>query len=368
MTADHRGDRRDRTPSRRSHRWLVGLLTATGVTGLALVLVGVLGGSALFLGADAEVDVSGGRPSASASDDGAAAGSAGARHDHAATRSLSRPRALPAYRVKPAPAPLKRKPVKDVVPYTVRVGTLNVLGSNHTRNSTQWAPGVVRAAREAAVIEARDIDVIGFQELQTDQIAVLQRDLGSYDLWPGTALGPNGYRLQVAWRSDLFELVDTGTITTVFSHQLRPVPWVRLRSRDTGGELYFVSLHNSPRGLEAERDSATGAEIGLFDDLLSTGLPVVVVGDTNEPYEFFCRVAPATGMAALNGASAAGGCSVPHPSGLDWVMGGARETSFSFSNYHRDAMPGMSDHPIVYGDVALATTIWRDPVSGQIVK
>jgi hypothetical protein len=28
----------------------------------------------------------------------------------------------------------------------------------------------------------------------------------------------------------------------------------------------------------------------------------------------------------------------------------------------------MSDHPIVYGDVALTTTVRRDPVTGRIVK
>lgn len=375
-TGHHRAVR-DR--SGRSRAWLTAGAAAVGAVGTALVLLVTVGGPNAPAGADLAGDAATGPATASASPIRAAqaaeaekvaraleakADSAG----HDSSRSMKRA-VLPAYRVQQASPPLKRKPVEKTVSSTVRVGTLNVLGSNHTHHSKQWAPGVARTAREASAIEARGIDVIGLQEMQTDQIAVLQRDLGAYDMWPATALGPNGYRLQVAWRSDRFELVDTGTIATVFNH-IRgvPLPWVELRSRETGGEFYFVTLHNSPRDMEGERDAATGTEIGLFNQLLATGLPVVVVGDTNETYEFYCRVAPATGMAALNGSSVAGGCRVPHPSGLDWVLGGARDASFSFSGYHREAMPGMSDHPIVFGDATISTTILRDPVSGRIVE
>lgn len=373
MTGDHRGDRRhDLTVSGRWQRWLTGAVAAVGITGVAIALVGAAGGPDGILGPDPTAELAGGEASAASSPTPTptptAASPSVAGHERAATRSESRTAVLPDYRVKASPAPLKRKPVAVEIPYTLRVGTLNVLGSNHTRNSKQWAPGVVRTAREAAAVEGRAIDVIGFQEMQTDQIGVLQRDLGGYDLWPGTTLGPNGYRLQVAWRSDRFQLLDAGTIATAFNGLVRPLPWVKLRSLANGGQFYFVSLHNSPQGMESERDSATTAEIGLFNQMLATGLPVLVVGDTNEPSEFYCRVAPATGMAALNGSSVAGGCRVPHPSGLDWVMGGARATSLEFSNYHREAMPGMSDHPIVYGDVRLTTTVHRDPVSGWIVK
>ena len=279
-------------------------------------------------------------------------------------RPPSGPAATRAAKVLRAGPPLKRLPVTVEVPYGFRLGTLNVLGSNHTAHSSQWAPGAVRSRRQAAVIRARGIDVLGLQEVQLDQLQALRNSLPGYTVWPGDSLGRNGFQLQIAWRSDLFRLVGTGTIRTVFSHQARALPWVRLRSVRTGGELYFVTLHNSPRDLESERDAATGPEITLLHTLLASGLPVFAVGDTNEKSEFFCRVAPATGMRALNGASAQGGCAVPRDAGIDWVLGG---NITDFSGYVRERLPGLTDHPIVYGDVTLTVSVKKDPVTGQII-
>ena len=125
-------------------------------------------------------------------------------------------------------------------------------------------------------------------------------------------------------------------------------------SLSTGRDFYVVDLHNSPRGMQDERVRATTSEIGLYQQLLATGLPVITMGDTNEPGGFFCRVAPVTGMSAINGASVAGGgCSVPRGSGIDYVMAGTRTGSVSFTSYARNPMPGMSDHPIVFGGITL---------------
>ena len=281
-----------------------------------------------------------------------------------ATLSPDGAAATRAVKVLRAGPPLERRPVTVEVPYDVRLGTLNVLGSNHTAHSSQWAPGAARSRRQAQVIRERGIDVVGLQEVQLDQLRALRSSLPGYSVWPGDSLGRRGFQLQIAWRSDRFRLVDTGTITTVFSHQMRALPWVRLRSVATGGELYFVTLHNSPRDLERERDAATGPEIALLHSLLASGLPVLVVGDTNEKSEFFCRVAPATGMRALNGASAQGGCTVPRDAGIDWVLGG---NVTDFSGYVRQRLPGATDHPIVYGDVTLTVTRKVDPATGEIV-
>ncbi len=266
---------------------------------------------------------------------------------------------LPRYKVIPAGKPFRLAPVPVDLTYSFTVGTLNVLGSNHTRHSKQWAPGVVRTRAAAAQIRNRGIDLIGMQEVQDDQLGVLLGNLPGYTIWPRDTLGGSGIRLQIAFSNSLFELVDTGTIITAFSHQRRPIPWVKLRDRATGGEFYYVTLHNSPRGLESERDAATGAEIVLLNSLLSSGLPVMVAGDTNEPSEFFCRVGAATGMGAANGGSAGSRCVLPpRPTGLDWVMGG---NGTSFSRYVRDKLGGISDHPIVHSDVTMTTTVLRRP-------
>ncbi|HYH35004.1 MAG TPA: endonuclease/exonuclease/phosphatase family protein [Nocardioides sp.] len=248
-----------------------------------------------------------------------------------------------------------RRPVEEVRTASFVVGTLNVLGSNHTPPGSGWAPGRTRIGWAADVVRARGIDVIGLQEVQDDQIPVLASRLPGYTVWPQQALGPSGNRLQIAFRSDLFELAGTGSITTVFSSQMRPVPYVLLRHRESGLTFHVLTLHNSPRELEGERDSATGAEIALFDRLLASGLPLLVTGDTNEPAEFFCRVGAATGMVAANGGSTSGGCVLPPaPTGLDWIMGGGVS---GFSDYVRTALPKITDHPIVYSRVALQGTV-----------
>jgi hypothetical protein len=265
------------------------------------------------------------------------------------------------YKVVKAGAPLELAPVFKTVRKELSgsftLGTYNILGSNHTHNSKQWAPGVVRTRRAVGVIQGRGIGLIGMQEVQADQLGVLVSGLPNYTVWPAQAFGSNGLRLQIAFRDDLFELVDTGSITTAFSSQMRPIPYVKLRDRRTGGEFWFVTVHNSPRGMEAERDAATGAEISLLNQLLDSGLPVFVSGDMNEPNEFFCRVGAATGMVAANGGSTSGGCALPPaPTGLDWLMGG---NGTDFSNYARVAVPGISDHPIVYSDVTLTNVVTR---------
>jgi FAD/FMN-containing dehydrogenase len=66
----------------------------------------------------------------------------------------------------------------------------------------------------------------------------------------------------------------------------------------------------------------------------------------NDRAEFFCRVAPATGMVATIGGSIAGGC---HPAGalaVDWVLGW---NNVSFSGYieDRSTLGRVSDHHFV---------------------
>ena len=262
--------------------------------------------------------------------------------------------------MKKAGAPIKKLPPPPTpgTPFTFQVGTLNVLGSQHTRGSRRYGAGTSRAAMLAGAILGRGVDVVGLQEMQDDQLAVLRGRLPGYTIWPGQGLGNNGVRLQIAFRNDLFELADTGAITTVFDRQTRPVPYVLLRNRKTGGEFYVINVHNSPRNLEAERDAATGAEIALVNQLRATGRPVLLMGDTNEHTEFFCRVAAATGMIGSNGGNAVGGCSVgAGPIKIDWVMGGG---GVSFSGHSVDygaPIPAATDHAFVHATVTVTPLV-----------
>lgn len=269
-------------------------------------------------------------------------------------RSLHR---APAFKLTPPGAPLTLKPVPQPAdPFTFQVGTLNVLGSQHTLGNSRFGPGVARTARAVDMFAARGMDIVGLQEVQDDQLGVLYNRLGGFEIWPGRALGNNGVRLQIAYRTELFELVDTGSIGTRFDFQTRPIPYVLLRNRATGGEFYVVTIHNSPRTQEADRDSATAAEIALFNQLRATGRPVLVTGDMNEKEEWFCKVATGAGMVAANGGSGAGGCVLPPgPLRIDWIMGG---DGVDFSGYVQDgaSLAGITDHWFVRSDVTVTPT------------
>ena len=236
------------------------------------------------------------------------------------------------------------------------IATFNQLGSQHTRGKGGWGPGRVRAGITARLIERAGIDVVGLQEVQADQLEVLQRELDGYAVWPGTALGGGGLRLQIAWKSWMFRLLDHGSIQTAFDRQTRPVPWVLLEHRATGRKLYVVDHHNSPRGLEAERDSATRKVVRLVRDLRATGRAVFVVGDMNEHTETFCRIVGATDLVAPNGGWASSPTSCTTPAGrlgIDWIFGAGPMT---FSGYR--VLEGLSvrlasDHPLVRATVTM---------------
>lgn len=217
---------------------------------------------------------------------------------------------------------------------TFKVASLNILGSQHTRGADYE-----RTVRTARLIRTRNVAVAGFQEVQEDQHGWLKDQLPRYRIWPGSRYGSQGMRLQILWQKQRFDLLDHGSITTTFSYQQRPIPWVRLQDRQTGRAFSVIDLHNSPDSQEADRDSATAAEIDLYHRLRERG-PVVVVGDTNERGEWFCKLTGATDARAANGGSHRDSCRPPSPTYVDWVMGGGR---YDWRHY-RARETRVSDH------------------------
>jgi len=242
--------------------------------------------------------------------------------------------------------------------FRFKLATFNVLGSQHTRGRGGYGPGTARARTTARLINGKNIGVIGMQEVQRDQYRVLHHRLHrEYGIWPGTRLGNQGIRLQIAWQRQQFKLLRHGTITTRFDHQSRPIPWLLLRNRDTGRRMYVVDIHNSPRGEESERDSATRAEIRLIHRLRGHHKPVFVVGDMNEKAEWFCKVAGHTDVKAANGGHAGPRrCSPPKRRlRIDWLMGGRR---IGFSHYREDdgrLVRRTSDHEFIHARVRVGS-------------
>lgn len=242
-----------------------------------------------------------------------------------------------------------------------RVATLNVLGSNHTRARGGYRPGRVRAGGEASLISRRHIGVIGMSEVQPDQYPVLARDLPRYTIWPKGALGRNGYRLQIAWRTSRFKRIAHGSTTYLFSHQRIPMPYVLLRDRRTGARFWVISTHNSPQGQQRARVISTRIEAKVVNRLRSRAHdPVLLLGDLNEHGAAYCRIAASTKMVSANGGRYRHHrCHAPSPSQIDWILGTRK---VDFSHYVRSTVTrkrGLSDHPIYYADAKVTSPARR---------
>lgn len=222
-------------------------------------------------------------------------------------------------------------------PVAVRVGSFNVLGSQHTDAQgprRPFPPASVRTARTAGLVAKHGVDILGTQELQDDQLRDLQGRTGMA-AYPGLAWGVKETDNSVLWDPGVFELVSASRFTITFVDRPRPQPVVRLRHLATGRELYVVNTHPSPgdgRYL-TQRRNAQARLVSVVNDLRATGLPVLVTGDMNDRREFYCRVVPQTGMAASNGGSYGSGCAPPpEPMPVDWVVG----SGVTWSGYWRD--------------------------------
>ncbi len=229
-------------------------------------------------------------------------------------------------------APTASKPRNG---YGLRLTTFNILSSSMTRG------GVDRAARAARWVQGQEADAAAFQEVAKDQLRQLQTVMPRYNFFPRRGLGTRGSAVQIAWNSKTVKKMESGYIMHPFLGWARPVPYVRLRDRETGRGFWVVAIHNAPGGQEHDRDVATAAEIGLIKKLLSgRDRPVFVIGDVNERSEFCQKVAAATPLVSMNGGTDKNPCPVPRFGGPDWMLGSGAEFSGFAKVYN-----GISDHP-----------------------
>ena len=233
-------------------------------------------------------------------------------------------------------------------PMAFRIGTFNVLGSQHTGpggDRGNYASASVRSAKAAGVIAKHGVDILGTQELQDDQLRDLQNRTGMA-AYPGFAWGDKETDNSVFWDPGVFELVSGDQFTITFMGRPRPQPIVRLRHLATGRELYVVNTHPSAHEGQyaVERRNGQNTLVGVVRDLKSTGLPVLVTGDMNDREAFYCNVVPTAGLTAPNGGSYANGCQPPpSPIPVDWVVG----SGAAWSDYWRDTSTTeqkISDH------------------------
>jgi hypothetical protein len=241
---------------------------------------------------------------------------------------------------------------------TFRVGTFNVLGSSHTAriggNKRGYSSGATRMGMAYSLISQADLDVVGFQEFEEPQYARFRSLAGSrWDVYPGPTLDRGSIRDSIAWRTDVWKLVEANSIAIPYFHgQLIRRPVIKLENIESGREVWFFNTHNPAttpnHGNNAHwRGVAISIEIRLANQLAADGTPVVFTGDYNDRAEVFCPIVGGTDMEAANGGSYDGGCATPSGMDVDWIFGSGIEWS-DFVSASKGIVGRVSDHPFVY--------------------
>jgi len=241
-------------------------------------------------------------------------------------------------------------------PFSLTYATFNILGSNHTSpgaDADNFAPGRLRAEWAAQVAAGWGMDIIGFSEIQGDQLdAFLRTTGGDYSVWPGSALGGGGIPTSIVWDSARFTLVDTDYVTIPFVGQQRYMPVVRLKETATGREFFVFNAHNAPQDRQTERNIAIASEIAKIKELRATGLPVLFGGDLNEKSTAVCKVTSQTDLTAASPMGNYDGCGGWSGMRIDWIFG-SPQVDFSGYTQDRSALVSrITDHAVV---VAKAT-------------
>lgn len=241
-----------------------------------------------------------------------------------------------------------------------RAGSYNVLGSDHTGNFNKPGDGGrVRMGRAIAHIRARNLDVVGFQEMQGPQRGLFKAATG-WQLYPDSRFRDVDGHNSIGWNPAVWEVVATHvTPITYFHGEIVQMPYVLLKNRASGQQVYFANFHNPAttkrRGNNQRwRNVATGREIALFNRLRSEGYPLVVTGDMNEKHEFYCAVAARTDLRSASGGSTSP-CAPPNPVRIDWLLGSPELT---FSDYGISSDPRgrrASDHDLISAQADLST-------------
>ena len=257
-------------------------------------------------------------------------------------------------------------------PFEFQVASYNVLGDSHTGpggNKGGFPDGGPRMDMSIAALRNNGIDVVGFQEFEQSQYGMFTSRAGEYSLYPGMSLGNKSVRFNIAWRSDMFRMVDAHTLSIPYAGGSRiAMPVVLLESISTGRRAGFANFHNpadTPNlGNNARwRAEAAAIEVAHLTELhQAEGLPVIATGDYNERAEIFCRFTAGGVFTAAAGGSSAGGCSPPPSMQVDWIFG---STGVGFGGYAVTSTGQASDHSMVHATATLAGDVATDePTDG----
>ena len=246
---------------------------------------------------------------------------------------------------------------------TLSVMTFNMRYDNPEDGQNNWR---FRRERVAGVIKAQEVDVLGTQELLSNQFNDLSGLLTGYQ---GVGVGrldgvESGEYCAVFFRKDRFTLLDSGTFWLSETPEVvgslgwdgaceRIATWVVLRDRD-GRELFFIDTHLDHVG-QVARDEGVSLLMKRIETL-SGGRPVILTGDFNsEPGSSVVAHVQKDGVLRDAKAIAA------QRSGTDW--------SFSDFGQIPEAERPLLDYIFVSGDIeAVRYEVLPDTFDGGYVS
>ena len=246
---------------------------------------------------------------------------------------------------------------------SLSVITFNMRYDNPEDGQNNWR---FRRERVAGVIKAQEVDVLGTQELLSNQFNDLSGLLTGYQ---GVGVGrldgaESGEYCAVFFRKDRFTLLDSGTFWLSETPEVvgslrwdgaceRIATWVVLRDRD-GRELFFIDTHLDHVG-QVARDEGVSLLMKRIETL-SGGRPVILTGDFNsEPGSSVVAHVQKDGV--LRDAKAI----AQQRSGTDW--------SFSDFGQIPEAERPLLDYIFVSGDIeALRYEVLPDTFDGGYVS
>ena len=246
---------------------------------------------------------------------------------------------------------------------SLSVMTFNMRYDNPEDGQNNWR---FRRERVAGVIKAQEVDVLGTQELLSNQFNDLSGLLTGYQ---GVGVGrldgvESGAYCAVFFRKDRFTLLDSGTFWLSETPEVvgslgwdgaceRIATWVVLRDRD-GREFFFIDTHLDHVG-QVARDEGVSLLMKRIETL-SGGRPVILTGDFNsEPGSSVVAHVQKDGVLRDAKAIAA------QRSGTDW--------SFSDFGQIPEAERPLLDYIFVSGDIeAVRYEVLPDTFDGGYVS
>ena len=246
---------------------------------------------------------------------------------------------------------------------SLSVMTFNMRYDNPEDGQNNWR---FRRERIAGVIKAQEVDVLGTQELLSNQFDDLSGLLTGYQ---GVGVGrldgvESGEYCAVFFRKDRFTLLDSGTFWLSETPEVvgslgwdgaceRIATWVVLRDRD-GREFFFIDTHLDHVG-QVARDEGVSLLMKRIETL-SGGRPVILTGDFNsEPGSSVVAHVQKDGVLRDAKAIAA------QRSGTDW--------SFSDFGQIPEAERPLLDYIFVSGDIeAVRYEVLPDTFDGGYVS